>query len=83
MDAVRAPAAGLDLVRVQSPKLQFFFEQGTTYVSGVVEFARPATRKIALRAGMRLVKRFLSMNLKDRSSAQKNILFISKINSLT
>lgn len=52
VDAVRAPAARFDLVRVQSPELQFFFEQGATYVGRVVEFARPATRKIVLGTGM-------------------------------
>lgn len=40
MLSVSHPAAGLHLVRVQSPILELLLEQGAADVGGIVEFAR-------------------------------------------
>ncbi len=40
VDCVGHPTAGLDLVGVQTPKLELFLEQGAAHMRRVMEFAR-------------------------------------------
>lgn len=44
MDAVRGPAAGFDLVGIQSPELELFFEEGTADVRGIMKFTGSVTK---------------------------------------